>query len=113
MHTQQFRKGYFEAVSDIIPVGNEKGPVLPGAGYEGDVNKFLGAVRGELQRYGVSQEMVVFLSLTGADVVKMSGRSNFGHTLKAFDRRDVLIPSRSCARPTTRDMGSCCTDSPI
>lgn len=96
-YTQHFRQGYFEGLVSLVPrLPNEAAEILAGTAYERDVIRFLGSVRGEFERYGVSTEIVVFLSLTSAHSVKMAGPSEYGpgwgHSLKQFDRRDVLLP---------------------
>jgi len=94
-YTQQFRQGYFEAVCEISTRG-ESGPRLPGIAYERDVNGFLSAVRSEFAAHGLAEDLAVFLSIVGADVVSFAGPSEFGpgwgHSEKKFDRKDVLLP---------------------
>jgi hypothetical protein len=62
--------------------------------YEKYVNRFLGQVRGELDRHGLRWEMAVFLSLLGADQVVFAGPSDigFGSSHYRFDRSSLLLP---------------------
>lgn len=95
-YTQQFRQGYFEAVWELAPLGDPPEPVLPCVAYERYVNDFLHAVRAQFAAHDVSQELILFLSLMGANRVKMSGPSElgrgYGSVLQGFDRVDVLLP---------------------
>lgn len=95
-YTQQFRQGYFEAVWELAPFGDSPAPVLPSVAYERYVNGFLEAVRAQYGAHDISQELILFISLMGADKVKMSGPSEFGRShgsdLRGFDRVDVLLP---------------------
>lgn len=94
-YTQQFRAGYFESVDELTPFGDVREPVLASIAWEREVNAFLGKARAEFAAADVSQEMVVFISLLGADKTVFAGPSEFGlggHSLKRFDRQDVLIP---------------------
>lgn len=94
-YTQQFRAGYFESVVELTPFGNVPEPVLAGIAWERDVNAFLGKARAEFAEADVSQEMVVFISLLGANKTVFAGPSDIGpggYSLKRFDRQDVLIP---------------------
>lgn len=93
-YTQQFRHGYFEAVWELAPFQVTEKPVLPGVMYEQYVIKFLDTVRTEFTAANVSAEMVVFLSLLGADRTVLSGPGDFpgSASFRAFDRRDILLP---------------------
>lgn len=93
-YTQVFRQGYFEAVWVLSPYAGTRDPVLPGIAYEDYVNRFLGQVRGELDRLGLRWDMAVFLSLLGADKVVFAGPSDlgFGSTHYRFDRQSLLLP---------------------
>lgn len=97
-YTQQFRQGYFEVVWKLTPLSDssQPKPVLPGAFYERETNRFLGSVRGELERLDISGEMAVFVSLLDADKAVLSGPDEFGmpggYSTKSFDRKDILLP---------------------
>lgn len=95
-YTQQFRQGFFEAVWELDKYEGVPKPALPGVMYEQYVNNFLGSVRAELDAHGVSWELAVFLSLVGADNAVLAGPSSmgagWGHSIKGFDRKDVLLP---------------------
>ncbi len=94
-YTQQFRQGYFESVIELIQTGRASGPHLAGIAYERSVIAFLEKVRAEFAAAGVSEEMVIFLSLLRASQVELSGPGDFGpssYVLQKFDREDVLIP---------------------
>jgi len=94
-YTQHFRAGYFESVVDVTPGGPVKEPYLAGIAYERNVIAFLEKIRGEFAAAGVSQEMVVFLSLLRANQTQLSAPGDLGppsYELKRFDRQDVLIP---------------------
>ncbi|PZP26970.1 MAG: hypothetical protein DI603_23095 [Roseateles depolymerans] len=95
-YAQQFRQGYFETVWELSVIEGVPKPALPGVWYEDLVNQFLGSVRGRLDENGVSWELVVFLSLVGADQALMVGDSDmgpgWGFAAKAFDRQDILLP---------------------
>jgi len=93
-YTQLFRQGYFEAVWVLSPFGDVTEPVLPGIAYEDYINRFLGQVRGELERHGLRQDMAVFLSLLGADRVVFAGPSDFGFGSRhyRFDRQSLVLP---------------------
>lgn len=94
-YTQLFRQGYFEAVWVLSPFGAVADPVLPGIAYEDYINRFIGQVRGELDRHGLRWDMAVFLSLIGADQVVFAGPSDFGFGSSRhcrFDRQALLLP---------------------
>jgi len=94
-YTQHFRQGYFESVVDVKQSGHAKGPHLNGITYEKNVIAFLEKIRAEFAAAGVSQEMVVFLSLLRATAVELSGPGDMGpssYELQRFDRQDVLVP---------------------
>lgn len=93
-YTQLFRQGYFEAVWVLSTFGDVVEPVLPGIAYEDYLNRFLGQVRGELDRHGLRWDMAVFLSLLGADHVVFAGPSSFGYGSQhyRFDRNSLLLP---------------------
>lgn len=97
-YTQQFRQGFYEAVWKLAPFDETRQPkpVLPGIMYEQEVNRFLGSVRGERDRLGLSGDLAVFLSLLDANQAMLSGPGEVGfpgsYTLKGFDRKDILLP---------------------
>lgn len=93
-YTQLFRQGYFEAVWVLSPFGNATEPVLPSVAYEDYINRFIGQVRGELDRHSLRWDMAVFMSLLGADGVVFAGPSDigFGSTFYRFDRASLLLP---------------------
>lgn len=94
-YTQLFRQGYFEAVWVLSPFGDVVEPVLPRIAYEDYLNRFLGQVRGELDRHGLRWDMAVFLALLDADQVVFSGPSSFGYGSSQhyrFDRQSLLLP---------------------
>jgi len=95
-YSQQFRQGYFEAVWELEKYEGVTKPALPGVMYEQYVNNFLGSVRAELEAHGLSWEMAVFLSLVGADKAVLTGPSSmgggWGHSVKEFDRADLVLP---------------------
>ena len=94
-YTQQFRQGYFECVTDVTVSGHATGPHLNGIHYEKKVVEFLEKIRAEFAFAGVSQEMVVFLSLLRANQVELSSPGDMGpssYLLQRFDRQDVLVP---------------------
>ncbi len=93
-YTQLFRQGYFEAVWVLSPFGDVTDPFLPGVAYEDYLNRFLGQVRGELDRHGLRGDMAVFLALLGADKVVFAGPSDLGFDSRhyRFDRQSLLLP---------------------
>ena len=94
-YTQHFRRGYFESVTDVRVTGHGSQPHLNGRTYEKNVIGFLDKIRAEFAFAGVSQEMVVFLSLLRADKVEMSGPADMGpstYALRRFGRQEVLVP---------------------
>lgn len=94
-YTQQFRAGYFESVVELLPGGDVTEPFLAGIAWEREVIAFLGKARDEFAAADISQEMVVLVSLLGADKAVFAGPSDFGgggYSIKRFDRQDVLIP---------------------
>jgi hypothetical protein len=108
VYTQQFRQGFFEAVWELVPLPGHAKPALPGLMYEQYVIKFLEAVRTELAAADISQELVVFLSLVGADEAVLAGPSDFGFgtpSFKTFDRRDILLPDVLIAQESSVGRG--------
>lgn len=94
-YTQLFRQGYFEGVWVLSPFGGINEPVLPSTAYEDYVNRFLGRVRGELNRQSIRWDMAVFMSLLGANQVVFYGPSELGFGLSRhyrFDRHSLLMP---------------------
>lgn len=96
-YAQQFRQGYFEAVLKLSSRAgiNGDGPLLPGTFFEEQTNKFLGFVRGELDRLDISTEVAVFVSVLDADQVGMVGPGDYGppsYDIGHFDRKDILLP---------------------
>jgi Putative DNA-binding domain len=93
-YTQQFRQGFFEAVWVLRPFSDCPEPMLPHVYYERHVIRFVEEVRIELTAHSVSTEVVVFVSLLGANEAIFAGRSDFGigYSKSRFDRRDVLLP---------------------
>lgn len=95
-YTQLFRQGYFEAVWVLPPYRDLTESFLADVAYEDYINRFLGQVRGELDRHGLRYDMAVFLSLLGADQVVISGPSEYGRggppMLHRFDRHSLILP---------------------
>lgn len=93
-YSQLFRQGYFEAVWVLSHTGSGDLPILPGIAYEELIVRFLGRVRGELERHGLRSDMAVFLSLLGADRVVFAGPTaiGFGSADYRFDRQSLLLP---------------------
>jgi len=95
-YTQLFRQGYFEAVWVLPPYPDLTESFLADVAYEDYINRFLGQVRGELDRHGLRYDMAVFLSLLGADQVVFSGPSEYGRggppMLHRFDRHSLILP---------------------
>jgi len=93
-YTQLFRAGYFEAVCSLRDYHAREGVyILPQTLCEKYICKFIDLVRDELKYWQVSKDVVVFVSLLGAEKTVLAAPSEFGSGIEEhrFDRSELIF----------------------